>query len=84
MGLLETSSVATRFLLAEMEYIRLINQIADFESQPSKGISPAELEAVRAAKARRDALEKRMLEIWETESGRKAGLDGPAEMAPGT
>jgi hypothetical protein len=65
MGILEITSVTTRFVVAEMEYVGLIEQSVDFEAKGLKGLSPEELRLVRAAKKKRDALEKEMWAVWE-------------------
>ncbi len=60
MGILDITSVATRFVVAEMEYVSAIEQAVDFERKGLKGISARELQTIRVAKGKRDALEKEM------------------------
>ncbi len=57
MSILEITNTTTRFVVAEMEYVGLIEQAVDFERKGPKAVSAKELEAIRAAKKKRDALE---------------------------
>ncbi len=60
MGILDITSITTRFVVAEMEYVSAIEQAVDFERKGLKGINAGELQAIRVAKTKRDALEKEM------------------------
>ncbi len=60
MGILDITSVTTRFVVAEMEYVSAIEQAVDFERKGLKGISARELQAIHVAKSKRDALEQEM------------------------
>ncbi len=73
MGILDISSVTTRFVVAEMEYVGLIEKVVDFEGKRSMHISAAELRTVHEAKKRRDALEKEMLAVLETHGQHSSG-----------
>ncbi len=68
MAILEITGVTTQFVVAEMEYVRLIEQTVDFERKGLSAITVEELHRVREAKKRRDALELRMLAVLETNS----------------
>ncbi len=65
MGILEITSVTTRFVVAEMEYVSAIEQAVDFERKGLRGINAREMQAIRGAKRKRDALEKEMYMVLE-------------------
>ncbi len=67
MAILEISSITTAFMLAEADYVRLVERIAHFEQKGSRDIDPADWQAVEEAKAIRDALEAQMLEVLGAE-----------------
>ncbi len=68
MGIQRVSRVTTDFVMADMEYMRLVGLMVDFERKGSTRITAQEIHAVREAKRKRDVLEAQMFALWEEES----------------
>ncbi len=68
MGIQRISRVTTEFVMADMEYMRLVGLMVDFERKGSTRITAEEIHAVRDAKGKRDLLEAQMFALWEEES----------------
>ncbi len=62
------SRVTTDFVVADMEYMRLVGLMVDFERKGATRITAEEIRAVREAKKKRDLLEAQMFVLWEEES----------------
>ncbi len=69
LGTLEISRIATDFMIADMEYVRLVGLMVDFDRKGRRSITAEEIHAAREAKGRRDRLEAQMFALWEEESG---------------
>ncbi len=73
MGIQQISRVTTDFLVADMEYVRLVGLMIDFGHKGTTRITAEEIHAIREAKKKRDQLEAHMFALWEEES---TGLGG--------
>ncbi len=68
MGIQHISRVTTEFVMADMEYMRLVGLMVDFARKGTARITAEEIHAVREAKRKRDMLEAQMFVLWEEES----------------